>query len=160
MNDIPTSVREVSSSVPSGFRVYQNFPNPFNPDTHIRFDTPRAGHADLKIYDIKGSLVKTDEAVVSAGSHEFDEFMHNLASGVYIYQVSFDGENIGTGKMVMAKGYGHSQLSVQITAPSNSFHKDAASRSLWLYVSKDGFKKDSALVTVNDNQTTRLGFCY
>ena len=107
-NEIPlTSVREINSSIPSEYKVYQNFPNPFNPHTHIRFDTKKAGKATLKIYDIKGSEVKTAEASVSAGTSEFDVYLHDKASGVYIYQISVDDQNIGTGKMIMTKGYGH-----------------------------------------------------
>lgn len=43
-----------SSEMPKHFRLYPNYPNPFNPVTHIAFDIPQNLPVVLKIYDISG----------------------------------------------------------------------------------------------------------
>jgi len=95
-------------TVPLAFRTYQNAPNPFNPLTTIKFDLPRAGHVDLRVYDVLGRLVRTllDEnraaashAVVWDGT---DDGGHRLASGVYYYRLITD-DGAATRKMTLVK---------------------------------------------------------
>ena len=45
--------------IPDKFSLAQNFPNPFNPTTTIRYDIPKASYVTLKIYRIDGQLVRT-----------------------------------------------------------------------------------------------------
>jgi hypothetical protein len=87
-------IQTVSGEVPQKFSLYQNFPNPFNPTTKIRFDLPSAGqrHAfdvQIKVYDITGKLVKNlaDENL-SAGSYSVDFNASEFTSGVYLYELT------------------------------------------------------------------------
>jgi hypothetical protein len=94
--------------VPKANKLSQNFPNPFNPTTTIKFDVRAKGHVSLKIYNVAGQLVKTmvDE-VMDAGSYSRDWTGVNnagakVASGVYFY--SFEAENFkATKKMVLLR---------------------------------------------------------
>lgn len=87
-----TSV-EPRPPVPAHFALYQNFPNPFNPETTIRFDLQNTSQVRLQVYDILGRHVRTliDESV-SAGGHRInwdgrDDSGHAVASGTYIYRL-------------------------------------------------------------------------
>ncbi len=73
---------------PNEFELKQNFPNPFNPTTNIRFTLPIQSFVDLSIYDMLGRKVTTlvqDE--IRAGEHTFTWDAHDLASGVYLYRI-------------------------------------------------------------------------
>jgi len=74
----------------------QNVPNPFNPSTEISFNLPRSGHASLKIYNVKGALVRVllDEEL-AAGTQRVvwdgsDAGSQPVASGVYFYRLVTD----------------------------------------------------------------------
>ena len=107
-NGIPnTNITE--DDVPKANKLSQNFPNPFNPTTTIKFDVRAKGHVSLKIYNVAGQLVKTMvNEVMDAG---FDYSMEwtgannagvKVASGVYFY--SFEAENFkATKKMVLLR---------------------------------------------------------
>jgi hypothetical protein len=80
-----------SSEVPLAFNLLQNFPNPFNPSTTIRFALPSEGFVTLVVYDITGREVARllNNKFYNAGV--FTSFMdaneHRLASGVYLYRL-------------------------------------------------------------------------
>jgi hypothetical protein len=79
---------ETETVIPEVYELSQNFPNPFNPATTIRFSLAEDSPVLLKVYDILGAEVATviDE-VMSAGKHEVKFDGANLASGVYIYRL-------------------------------------------------------------------------
>ena len=103
--DYSTPVEEL----PAGrFELAQNHPNPFNPRTEIRFAIPRAEVVSLRIYDVRGQLVRTlvqgmqpagTATVVWSGD---DDSGDQVASGLYFYRlVTDDGEQ--TRKMLLVK---------------------------------------------------------
>ena len=76
------------TELPETYALEQNFPNPFNPTTTIRYQIPKDGLVTLKIYDILGAEVATlvnEEKV--AGRYEVNFNAGKLASGVYIYTI-------------------------------------------------------------------------
>ncbi len=77
---------EDNSSLPSDYALFQNFPNPFNPGTTIRFNTPQSGHVSLKLYDSIGREVMTmiDEDR-PAGAYSYLLNAEHLSSGLYFY---------------------------------------------------------------------------
>jgi len=79
------------------FRLYGNYPNPFNPSTKIRFSLPGSGVATLTVFDILGRRVSTSEfAVASGGIQERAFGAAGLASGVYFYRLEFVPNQSGT----------------------------------------------------------------
>ena len=82
------------NSIPTAYHLDQNFPNPFNPTTQIRFGIPQSGNVTLKIYNSVGQLVKTlVDGNMSEGYHQAtwdatDNTGSKLSSGVYIYRIT------------------------------------------------------------------------
>ncbi|HUU28327.1 MAG TPA: choice-of-anchor D domain-containing protein [archaeon] len=99
------------SSLPRAYSLSQNHPNPFNPATAITFTVPdrvAAGHVSLKVYDIRGRLVRTlVDGTPQPGTHEIfwdgtDEAGQRVSSGVYVYRM-LAGSEAFTRKMVLVK---------------------------------------------------------
>lgn len=91
-----------------GFRLYPNYPNPFNPSTTIRYQLATDDRVSLKIYNTLGQEIRT---LVSgrkeAGVHDVtwngrDHAGHIVASGVYIYRLQA-GSQVKSGKMILTK---------------------------------------------------------
>ena len=96
-------VQQLSSEVPSEFKLSQNYPNPFNPVTVINFDIPKNDFVLLKVFDITGREVTTlVNSKLSAGSYEVTFNGSSFGSGVYFYQLQ-SGGNIQTKKMILVK---------------------------------------------------------
>jgi uncharacterized lipoprotein YddW (UPF0748 family) len=92
-------------AAPDEYELAQNFPNPFNPETKIRFSLPESGFVTLKIYDVTGRLISTLlNEQINAGNHEveFNSSESNLPSGIYIYRLTADKFS-ASGKMVLLK---------------------------------------------------------
>ncbi|RPH94119.1 MAG: T9SS C-terminal target domain-containing protein [Calditrichaeota bacterium] len=89
-----TDVDEQPPIVVRSYGLLQNDPNPFNPQTDIKFVAPRNGWVNLSIYNVKGQLIKTlVNAVTSEGSHTIrwdgmDDDYLPVPSGVYIYRLA------------------------------------------------------------------------
>ncbi len=85
-----------------------NYPNPFNPETTIRFNMSKAGKANVSVYNLKGQLVKTIlNGDVPAGNKEIvwngtDTQNNSVASGVYFFRVKTEKQTINR-KMVLQK---------------------------------------------------------
>ena len=89
--------------IPKEYNLFQNFPNPFNPTTIIKYDIPKNGLVTLKVYDILGSEVATlVNEEKSIGRYEINFDASALASGVYIYQLSVN-DFISSKKMILIK---------------------------------------------------------
>ena len=70
------------------FALGQNFPNPFNPSTTIKFSLHRDGLVSLNVYDVAGRRVATVlEKEMKAGDHSLSFNAGGLASGVYFYRL-------------------------------------------------------------------------
>jgi flagellar hook assembly protein FlgD len=74
----------VSVELPTVLTLEQAKPNPFNPQTTIRFYNPKQGNASLKIYDINGRLVETlHQGQLDKNWHELTWRAKGHASGAY-----------------------------------------------------------------------------
>ena len=83
-----------NKTVPDKFSLDQNYPNPFNPSTKITYSLPESGFAKIVIYNVLGEEVKTlITGNQSAGLHNVSADFLNLASGIYIYRLNFNGES-------------------------------------------------------------------
>ncbi|MBK7631628.1 MAG: T9SS type A sorting domain-containing protein [Ignavibacteriales bacterium] len=94
--------------VPTEYKLEQNFPNPFNPTTKIRYSIPsnvnrEMSNVVLKVYDILGNEVNTFvNEQKEPGYYEVDFNASQFASGVYIYRL-ISGNFISTKKMMVLK---------------------------------------------------------
>jgi hypothetical protein len=114
--DISTiAVRNISTEVPTSFKLFQNYPNPFNPITKIKFSIPnptviaRSGATwqsqgvSLKVFDILGKEVAVlVNETLQPGTYETTFDGSNLPSGIYFYQLR-SGNYIDTKKLVLLK---------------------------------------------------------
>ena len=87
--------------IDDSFKLYCNYPNPFNPSTKIEFSIPRASNVSIVIYDIMGRKIRTlmDE-YKAAGYYSMDFHAGNLASGTYFYRMTAEGYSM-TRKMLL-----------------------------------------------------------
>ena len=81
-----------------------NYPNPFNPTTKIRYELPISGQVSIEVYNITGAKVRTlvNEKKAS-GLYEVEFDGRGTASGVYFYSLSVDGVLIDTKRMILLK---------------------------------------------------------
>jgi len=98
-----TSVSGVESIPINKFGLDQNFPNPFNPLTKIRFQIQEYAFARLVVYDVLGNEVTTLlNQNKPAGSYELDFNAGNLPSGIYMYTLTA-GKDTDSKKMILLK---------------------------------------------------------
>jgi len=85
-----------------------NFPNPFNPETTIKFQLSTAAHVNIKIFDLRGNLIKIlKQENFSSGDHNvqwygIDSKGNEVSSGIYIIKFS-SGDYSSTSKMILLK---------------------------------------------------------
>lgn len=100
-----------NNNIPTSFNLYQNFPNPFNPATVIKYDLPKDVKVTVKVYDLLGREVTTlvNNEYKIAGRYELNWNASQYSSGVYIYRIearqvgSLTGVFVSTKKMVLVK---------------------------------------------------------
>ena len=92
-----------SGIIPESYLLFQNFPNPFNPVTTIRFGLPKESKVNLSIYNILGE--KLESIILGqkpAGYHKVTRDASNFASGIYFYRLQA-GDFVQTRKIVYLK---------------------------------------------------------
>jgi len=87
----PTSVKLISEKIPNEYRLFQNFPNPFNTETKIKYEIPKTSNVEITIYNVMGQKVKTLlNKIQNPGFYEIvwngtNDIGFNVSSGVYLY---------------------------------------------------------------------------
>jgi len=107
--DIPTAVAESdNAALPQIFTLHQNFPNPFNPETTIRFDLPRSSEVKLRVFNLLGAEVLTllNERM-PAGTYSFkwdgkNASQQQVVSGIYLLRLEA-GNEVLVRKMVVVR---------------------------------------------------------
>ena len=101
---------DLMETTPHSYKLYNNYPNPFNPSTKIFYSIPERSQVTLKIYDMIGNEVASPvNGEKASGNYSFNFEAGNLASGVYFYQleaVPLSGLRTGfkeTKKMILTK---------------------------------------------------------
>ncbi len=85
------------------FKLYANYPNPFNPTTTITFNLPVSQNVDLRIFDVLGNEAETLlNSYFSAGRHEVTFNAEGFPSGVYFYQLKA-GNLVQSKKMILLR---------------------------------------------------------
>ena len=83
--------------IPHDFSLQQNFPNPFNPSTEIRFDLPKEGHVNLSVYNMAGHKVRSLESGdMQPGYHSIiwdgtNDAGSKVSTGMYFYSIQTNG---------------------------------------------------------------------
>jgi streptogramin lyase len=81
-----TSVDNKTGSIPDNFYLEQNFPNPFNPGTTIKFGIDRGGEVKLKVFNMIGEEIRSlVDQNLDPGSYRVEFDAEDLNSGVYLY---------------------------------------------------------------------------
>jgi endo-1,4-beta-xylanase len=89
--------------IPKEFKLSQNFPNPFNPTTTIKFSLPVKSNVTLSLINTLGQVVKViTSGNFEAGNHEVTLDANRLSSGVYFYKLS-TGDYSDIKKLVLMK---------------------------------------------------------
>jgi hypothetical protein len=98
-----TAVDNNLTTVPSHYYLSNNYPNPFNPTTNIKYSLTSEGFVSLKVYDILGREVATlVNENQSAGIYTVRFDGSDLSSGVYVYQLKVNNF-VSTKKLVLMK---------------------------------------------------------
>jgi hypothetical protein len=103
MNVLPPILNVEIGNIPSDYKLAQNFPNPFNPTTTIRYQIPEPAFVIIRVFDVLGNEIETllnEEKI--AGSYEAEFDGSGLTSGIYYYKITA-GEFSQTNKMVLIK---------------------------------------------------------
>lgn len=99
---------EDEPQTPESFRLRQNFPNPFNPETTIQFELPEIAHVRLEIYNLLGQKIATlVDCRQPAGKYTQiwngkDQRGNAVASGIYFYKLTA-GDFVQVRKMILAR---------------------------------------------------------
>jgi hypothetical protein len=102
-NVVTTGISSNNNEIPKEFKLYNNFPNPFNPSTRIKFDIASQSYAKLVVYDVLGrEVLRLIDGNLKAGSYSIDLKADNLPSGVYFYKLVTDSYT-DTKKMLLLK---------------------------------------------------------
>lgn len=99
----PTAIDESPEAVNRDFRLFGNFPNPFNPQTTIRYRIERTARVKIDIFTVNGQQVMTLlDRVQKSGYHEVMLNAEHLSSGVYYYRLKTP-KHVAYGKMILLK---------------------------------------------------------
>jgi len=91
------------NKIPADFKLFANYPNPFNPSTTISFALPKPTNVKIAVYDMLGREIATlVDNFINAGYHNVRFDASNLASGVYLYSIKTD-YNFAVRKMMLLK---------------------------------------------------------
>ncbi len=108
-SEIATDVGENgSSAIPNGYKLSDNYPNPFNPSTSIAFDLPQRSHVTIEIFNLLGQKVaRLADEEYPAGSHTvtwsgMSSDGQSVPTGIYLYRLEA-GNFIETKKMLLLK---------------------------------------------------------
>jgi len=100
-------LQQISSVVPNAFKLYNNYPNPFNPATNIVFAIKLKGFVNLTVFDILGREVAVlVNENLTAGEYRINFNASSLPSGVYMYRLSVNGDKSNftdTKKLILVK---------------------------------------------------------
>ena len=106
---VNTLSADVELSLPTEFKLYANYPNPFNPSTIITYDLAKASDVQLSIFDVRGREIKklVVDTFQNPGKYHVawigkDDYGMNVSAGVYIYKLKVSNK-VFHKKMILMK---------------------------------------------------------
>src|SRR5690606_8330657 len=101
---IVSSIIQLSNDVPGSFELFQNYPNPFNSSTEIKYYISKQGQIKIKVRDVLGREVKTlVNSNHKPGEYKVKFDANRYSSGIYFYDLSYNGDIIYRRKLVLVK---------------------------------------------------------
>ncbi|MBK9332999.1 MAG: T9SS type A sorting domain-containing protein [Ignavibacteria bacterium] len=101
--DEPVGIQPMNTNVPASYNLYQNFPNPFNPATSIKFDIAKKGNVRLVVFDMLGrELSALINESLNPGTYQVSFDGSGLSSGIYFCRLQ-SGDYSTTTKMNLIK---------------------------------------------------------
>jgi len=103
LSEVITDVLNLDDVGIKDFVLHQNFPNPFNPSTKIKYSIPQKSNVVIKVFDVLGNEMETlvnEEKEQGVHTVSFDA--SELSSGIYFYRIQA-GSFIETKKMILIK---------------------------------------------------------
>ena len=98
-----TGINIIGTNIPEIYKLYDNYPNPFNPYTKIKFDLPQKDYVKLIIFDITGKEIAVlVNQLLGAATYEINWNASNYPSGIYFYRIMTNSFSF-TKKMVLIK---------------------------------------------------------
>ena len=97
-----------TQQIPQNYYLYPAYPNPFNPETNLRYDLPENSFVSITIYDILGRQVRTsvnqtqDAGYKSVIWDATNDYGKPVSAGVYLYQIQV-GAYVETRKILLLK---------------------------------------------------------
>ena len=92
---LPTRVNTESEELPTEVTLSTNYPNPFNPETTIRYALPQAGNVRLAVYDMTGKTVAVLlDGIQPQGRHTARFHLEGLPTGTYVYRLTAGTETL------------------------------------------------------------------
>jgi len=80
-------------SNPNSFKLYLNYPNPFNASTKISFDLPAISEVKLNIYNINGRTVYNQSGIYNQGYNNILWTPKDISTGIYFYEVIYNNQS-------------------------------------------------------------------
>ncbi|HPS65054.1 MAG TPA: T9SS type A sorting domain-containing protein, partial [Ignavibacteria bacterium] len=97
------SLQNIPSEVPSGYKLEQNFPNPFNPATNIKFSIPKSSLVRLSVFNVAGMEVETLlNETLTPGTYQTSWEASKYSSGVYFCKLQSESFS-ETKRMILIK---------------------------------------------------------
>lgn len=104
MTSVNNNQNNSYSSQIGGYDLFQNIPNPFNPETVISYNIPESGNVLMKVFNMQGREVATlINENQGKGNYSRTFNASNLSSGVYFYTLLANGKFVGAKRMLLLK---------------------------------------------------------
>lgn len=101
--EVTVSNEELTDGMPVQFRLYDNYPNPFNPTTQIQYDLASSSDVRIRVYDVIGRQITTlVNSQQTPGTYTVRFDASGLSSGVYFYRIETDSF-VDTKQMMLIK---------------------------------------------------------
>jgi len=94
-SDVTGVVHGTSAEIPADFKVIGNYPNPFNAETTLKFALPKDGEVKVTVFNSAGGEVDVlADGLYQSGIHQINWNASNFSTGLYFFEVQFEGKSI------------------------------------------------------------------